>query len=1347
MSGQGSADETGNGPQDSLGTPQPEPPSLEQGDGSDPGDLRALCFSGGGIRSATFNLGVLQELARNGGLKRFDYLSTVSGGGYIGAWFMAQIARARHKLGDERAAEAAVIASLARADEAGEPPTGRGPEEEVNVPLALKWLRDYSNYLSPTWGLSKDALSLVSIYLRNLAIHWMILLPVLIAVLLVPRLVHWVLHDPSQHVDWLLWAVVGSTLLIAAFSTNGPPAKGEVRSRRINLVWHVVCFILPLLVMPIGLTALVSTRDGLVALGGALEVISLGLFPSTVFEDGFERAGLNPAGVLSPAAGFAYAGAVLYVCGSLLLVLARSLPWILGKDGDWRFPTPKGFKFKPSMTVGKNFEEWRKSLPLRLPLAIASGALIGAFCGFAATISAVTAPFWSTHAELRTALLPVLFVFAIWLGSVLRVAIATRRSNELAREWWARATGATLIGLLLWVALALVVLWLPLFLLELPQLRTGWAAGAAGLGGFLFAAVTAAVGFWSKHGASIAEHAERWRDRLGKRLTEIAALLTLLGASLVLNLLVGSVAFQFTENGDVSKSSAQIYACASSARADILGTELVARQAISCRLGEVLLSEMHARGFPESDIVGARNRFAACCLASSAGKPSSGDTSICPTNEGESGSIDVIETDWRSAGSSVLDMPCPLQTPPEALTTSCGAKAGAPTCETPKPPAVYLAAALPWSLQMAVEYRWGLEHTDALSLVLCLLVLIVLSVLTAFLTGANTYSLQAMYANRLVRAYLGASNFGRREVDPQLRFDDSDDMPLSHLRGARPKLVINAALNHTQAEAHVLAWQQRKASSFTFDPNAAEFEALAPATLGQAISISGAAVSPSMGYHSSPAVSAVLALFNLRLGRWVPRPHAPETSEHENWWRRFKGVLRCLIDPWCLLLKEFLSKVGSRGRFIYLSDGGHFENLGIYSMLQRRCRYILAVDAGADLGYEFADLDNLIRKARVDLGVEIEISNAENCIQWIREGRLRYLHVRIRYPKDSDPARVGPSEGELVLLKPVLCGDEPFDVRRYAETVAKRSSRFPQQSTADQFFDESQFESYRILGRHTVQKVFGADGDWPSSPVRPVGGPYAPLATRQSEIGMGGAATGSGGAGLFSGAMDAVNSLGSVGQAAVLASAIGVVGVTGMVTLQNTTLSIDQASLEQLRDVRMRLDEESVRQLQNLNWKVDLNEGAKVSLGASGFGAELTEQLKKVRWAEVLAPQEWKDLREALRAVVNEITLKVQAADDLPLPVRLTNPGTASVDPQLLERLQAITNALIEAATSVDTSTRNLDEALEQLHLAVDELMRAVEAGNPVQILGTLRQINTALSGIESRVEEISPRNTVRATR
>ncbi len=134
----------------------------------------ALCLSGGGIRSATFALGVLQSLAKHGLLDKFDYLSTVSGGGFIGSWLTAWINR-------EPGGTKMVVGELAK-------PTDPGrtlcPEPEP-----IRHLREYSSYLSPRLGLfSADTWTLVAIYFRNLLLNWLVLIPLLVAVLMVPRI-------------------------------------------------------------------------------------------------------------------------------------------------------------------------------------------------------------------------------------------------------------------------------------------------------------------------------------------------------------------------------------------------------------------------------------------------------------------------------------------------------------------------------------------------------------------------------------------------------------------------------------------------------------------------------------------------------------------------------------------------------------------------------------------------------------------------------------------------------------------------------------------------------------------------------------------------------------------------------------------------------------------------------------------------------------------------------------------------------------------------------------------------------------------------------------------------------
>lgn len=182
----------------------------------------ALCLSGGGIRSATFCLGVLQGLAQRGMLRRFNYLSTVSGGGYIGSWLSRWLA-----------------ASGGTVDEA-ERELAKGTESAASAePAQVARLRAGSNYLSPVWGLSADFFTLVSIALRNLLLNWLVLLPLLAAALLVPYLYVGMLNSASLAL-WLNAAtivigaacVVGGIAFVAAAlpGRSGSPPRVDAKS-------------------------------------------------------------------------------------------------------------------------------------------------------------------------------------------------------------------------------------------------------------------------------------------------------------------------------------------------------------------------------------------------------------------------------------------------------------------------------------------------------------------------------------------------------------------------------------------------------------------------------------------------------------------------------------------------------------------------------------------------------------------------------------------------------------------------------------------------------------------------------------------------------------------------------------------------------------------------------------------------------------------------------------------------------------------------------------------------------------------------------------------------------------
>ena len=127
-----------------------------------------FAFSGGGIRSATFNLGILQGLSRAGLLDKIDYLSTVSGGGYIGSWLISWILRTK--------------GGVSKVQELlGDYPKFRPDHETAVEPEQVNFLRDYSNYMTPRLGIfGADTWAAISTYLRNVLLNQLILIAFLV---------------------------------------------------------------------------------------------------------------------------------------------------------------------------------------------------------------------------------------------------------------------------------------------------------------------------------------------------------------------------------------------------------------------------------------------------------------------------------------------------------------------------------------------------------------------------------------------------------------------------------------------------------------------------------------------------------------------------------------------------------------------------------------------------------------------------------------------------------------------------------------------------------------------------------------------------------------------------------------------------------------------------------------------------------------------------------------------------------------------------------------------------------------------------------------------------------------
>ncbi|WP_461149059.1 patatin-like phospholipase family protein [Spirosoma pulveris] len=384
--------------------------------------------------------------------------------------------------------------------------------------------------------------------------------------------------------------------------------------------------------------------------------------------------------------------------------------------------------------------------------------------------------------------------------------------------------------------------------------------------------------------------------------------------------------------------------------------------------------------------------------------------------------------------------------------------------------------------------------------------------LLALMIDTNRFSLHAMYRARLIRAYLGASRPQETRVpDPFTGFDEADNIPMGKLNvDAYPSPgtttprkplfhVVNLALNLVNGQN--MAWQERKAEAFSISPlhagamnlayrrtrariNPADYPSgeeqplSAPEytcyggkkgiSLGTAITISGAAASPNMGYHSSTLVAFLMTLFNVRLGWWLgnPGPAGDKTFD--------KSTPTLAVKP---IWDELRANTDDTNEYIYLSDGGHFENLGLYEMVLRRNRFIVVSDAGCDETCTLEDLGNAIRKIRIDLGIPIEFQGkfqiqARSTPVVNTKGKYWAL-ARIGYSAvDKPTATTDPDEvdGLLLYIKPAFYGTEPRDIFNYGST----KSAFPHESTSDQFFSESQFESYRALGRHVFETIYSS---------------------------------------------------------------------------------------------------------------------------------------------------------------------------------------------------------------------------------------------------------------------------------
>lgn len=336
--------------------------------------------------------------------------------------------------------------------------------------------------------------------------------------------------------------------------------------------------------------------------------------------------------------------------------------------------------------------------------------------------------------------------------------------------------------------------------------------------------------------------------------------------------------------------------------------------------------------------------------------------------------------------------------------------------------------------------------------------------LGAILAGAdlNEWSLHPFYRDRLRSAFA---------VDPrQVPPGDPRDDPLQDLAASDPQLLICAAINI--ADEHVTA-PGRPVASWTFsrerigsDALTAAPSAVAASTDGvvattdmperwkhlawawTAVAVSGAAFSPAMGKMNRPE-RFLLALGNLRLGLWYPNPRYLADPAEAGWYDRHHP------RPW-YLVKEALGLHKADDRWVYLTDGGHYENLGLVELLRNGCREIYCFDAAGDRPDSFGTLADAARLAREEIGAEIAIDPT-----WLKPGTEDQSTIAvwagtIRYAGEAAPS------GWIVLAKLAVPTQAPFDIIDLARTLPA----FPGNPTADQLYTDQKFEAYRALGHY-----------------------------------------------------------------------------------------------------------------------------------------------------------------------------------------------------------------------------------------------------------------------------------------
>jgi Patatin-like phospholipase len=927
-----------------------------------------LALSGGGIRSATFNLGVLQGLAERGLLPYLDYLSTVSGGGYIGAWF--------HGLVRSVDGQPAYAEKLLSPSEHSVPGT---PDEDP-----ITFLRKFSNYLAPDPGLfSADTWVIGFIWLRNVLLNQLVLLPAIAALVLAALLAGFLQQLPLRDF-WRPFgsvALAGGVLLIVVLNMKGAlqavvertfrkyqssskagPRPGPARA--VPLLAFLACVIITCL----GTSA---DKDAGLCLALILWLLFACFQEVGGFRECFERQHEH------------LKGNDVYAVLNVLWMspLAAATSWILIWE-IWK---------------------WSGSVNLWMVLAFA----------------------------------PPLACLSIMAGASILIGLMGADYPDAAREWLSSVGSNLSMIAAAWSAFFALTVFGP-WAISSFLVKYGRTASAT-LTTWALTTIGGVIAGRSSSTNGVTENG----NLLSRFLVQVAPTLFVIGYLLFISFGVHSL---------IRNQEPWMARHATGGRARAVDIQLKASSNADGSDLEVKTStvspswfESHLRDFADRD-----SYFAS------------------------------LDRTLRSSG-----VCCDL-----AWDTRF----------------VYLN-----SLLAAIDPRHDLERTQILIGLLFLSVAI--GLIASSRININEFSIHHFYKNRLVRCYMGASRGSKREPDARTGFDPQDDFPIADLQPAFPAesktqpyfgpyAIVNTALNLNVGSE--LATQERKACSFFFTPKYSGYEAVQSQEdirkfelhdpsdfqlngyrptrgygaaggpdIGTTMAISGAAANPNWGYHTSGPMAFLLTVFNVRLGWWLGNSRFTESSPTSGPRLTLK-----------YLFMELAAQTTARTRYVNLSDGGHFENLGLYELVRRRCRYIVVGDGEQDGEFTFESLGGAIRKCRADFGVEITINPDPIRIGTNKFSSAHCVIGSILYPEPeqgmaanlADPEdgarKPSQAQGWLLYMKASLTGNEPADIAQYHSGHPE----FPHESTLNQFYTESQFESYRRLGLHVVREAF-ADVD------------------------------------------------------------------------------------------------------------------------------------------------------------------------------------------------------------------------------------------------------------------------------